>query len=141
MQATIVTLRTCLSLGLLTCMLEEFIKKEFIICMYDVDAEALNSVVNFGINTGDIWLENVQCFGSEEVLVDCSFSARVSPNCTHQEDIGVRCQPQQSEFRRCSYCRSLIIWKLVSGMVWGKKEGRREGGLGVEYLGGIWGGG
>ena len=95
--------------------------------MYDVDVEALNSVVNFGINTGDIWLEDVQCFGSEEVLVDCSFSARVSPNCTHQEDIGVRCQPQQSEFRRCSYCRSLIIWKLVSGMVWGKKEGRGAG--------------
>lgn len=60
-----------------------------------IGAEALNSVVGFGINSGDIWLENVQCFGSEVSLIDCSFTASVSPNCTHQQDIGIRCQPLQ----------------------------------------------
>ena len=45
---------------------------------------------NYGEGTGRIWLNNVQCTGSERTLMDCA-SNKVN-SCTHAQDSGVRCQ-------------------------------------------------
>lgn len=42
--------------------------------------------------TGSIFLDNVQCTGTESRLIDCPHSGVGTHNCGHSEDVGVRCQ-------------------------------------------------
>ena len=42
--------------------------------------------------TGRIWLDNVQCRGTETRLIDCPANTLGTHNCVHSEDAGVRCQ-------------------------------------------------
>ena len=42
--------------------------------------------------TGQIWLDNVQCRGTEARLIDCPANTLGSHNCVHVEDAGVSCQ-------------------------------------------------
>ena len=46
----------------------------------------------FTNGAGRIWLDNVQCRGTERRLIDCNANALGSHNCQHFEDAGVRCQ-------------------------------------------------
>ena len=48
---------------------------------------------SFGEGTGRIWLDNVECTGSERTLIDCTASSSGVNSCTHAQDAGVRCQP------------------------------------------------
>ncbi|NXD06091.1 MARCO protein, partial [Nothocercus nigrocapillus] len=41
--------------------------------------------------TGEIWLDNVNCRGTERSLLDCSKSPWGVHNCQHNEDAGVEC--------------------------------------------------
>jgi hypothetical protein len=41
--------------------------------------------------TGQIWLDDVSCFGSESRLVDCSHPPLGTHNCTHVEDVYLSC--------------------------------------------------
>jgi hypothetical protein len=45
----------------------------------------------FGQGSGQIWLDNVGCTGSETRLIDCPANIIGSHNCAHSEDAGVRC--------------------------------------------------
>ena len=52
----------------------------------------------FGQGIGPIWLDNVQCSGNEQFLVNCTANAIGVHNCGHYEDAGVRCSiPGASE--------------------------------------------
>ncbi len=53
-------------------------------------AEALSEAV-FGEGTGVIWLDNVQCAGSERVLMNCTANSSGNNSCTHAQDAGVSC--------------------------------------------------
>ena len=47
----------------------------------------------FGSGTGQIWLDNVQCRGVENRLVDCVHNGFGEHNCFHFEDAGIACPP------------------------------------------------
>lgn len=62
--------------------------------LYSVDAclgvEAPGQA-SFGEGAGQVWLDNTQCTGSEEEILDCSTSTSGVNSCTHAQDAGVRC--------------------------------------------------
>ena len=45
----------------------------------------------FGQGEGPIYLDNVQCFGNETNLLDCSSNG--APTCSHADDAGIQCIP------------------------------------------------
>lgn len=46
----------------------------------------------FGEGIGQIWLDNVQCTGSERELISCTANSSGANDCTHAQDAGVRCE-------------------------------------------------
>ena len=54
-------------------------------------AEALDPV-SIGGGGGRIWLDGVQCTGTERELIDCPASSNGINPCTHDQDARVRCQ-------------------------------------------------
>ena len=47
----------------------------------------------FTKSVGQIWLDNVNCHGTETRLIDCPANALGVHDCDHTEDAGVRCLP------------------------------------------------
>ncbi len=47
----------------------------------------------YGAGSGSIFLDNVNCGGTETRLVNCSANPIGQHNCVHAEDAGVRCLP------------------------------------------------
>ena len=56
----------------------------------DTGATAL-TLENVPDGTGQIWLDNVECLGTELRLIDCPANAIGTHNCVHHEDAGVVC--------------------------------------------------
>ena len=54
-------------------------------------ATAALSFSTFGQGSGNIWLDNLGCSGSEDCLGNCSHNGWGVHNCAHFEDAGVRC--------------------------------------------------
>ena len=57
-----------------------------------LDTAVLNAAA-FGEGTGRIWLDNVQCTGSERELRNCTSNSNGINSCTHAQDAGMRCSP------------------------------------------------
>ncbi len=90
----------------------------------------------FTNGVGQIWLDNVQCRGTETRLIACPANALGSHNCVHGEDAGVRCQGStvctQGTIRlqggtttqgRVEICNT-NIWGTVCDDFWGTVDAR-----------------
>jgi len=60
------------------------------VCIANVDSTILRDS-HFGGGNGSIFLDNVQCSGSEENLLSCPANPIGVHNCDHKKDAGVRC--------------------------------------------------
>jgi len=45
----------------------------------------------YGQGSGDIWLDNLNCVGTERSIVNCSHRGWGIENCGHYDDAGVKC--------------------------------------------------
>ena len=45
----------------------------------------------YGQGSGKIWLDNVNCIGTELTIENCSHNGWGIENCAHREDAGVKC--------------------------------------------------
>ena len=52
---------------------------------------SIGTGAEFGKGTGQIWLDNVDCRGTENMLSSCTASSWGVHNCDHIEDAGVVC--------------------------------------------------
>jgi len=50
------------------------------------------SMAYFGEGSGTIWMDNVECTGTESNLDECSHNGWGEENCSHGEDAGVSCE-------------------------------------------------
>ena len=45
----------------------------------------------YGAGSGPIYLDNVECYGNESLLQQCSHNGLRNHSCSHSEDAGVAC--------------------------------------------------
>ncbi|KAG7461574.1 hypothetical protein MATL_G00192570 [Megalops atlanticus] len=60
-----------------------------------VGATAWSHSAKYGPGTGKIWLDNVQCSGSEKSIELCRSRGWGNSDCTHDEDAGVICKDER----------------------------------------------
>jgi len=61
-------------------------------CIHFSTGASAVSFSQFGQGTGPILLDNVQCVGTEALLIDCPANPFGTHNCLHFEDAVVRCR-------------------------------------------------
>ena len=61
------------------------------LCYFFCSLGASAVSTGFTIGAGQIWLDDVQCRGTETRLIDCPANPLGIHNCGHIEDAGVRC--------------------------------------------------
>ena len=59
--------------------------------MLDVLQTWSHLCVGVFIGSGQIWIDDVLCTGSESSLLQCSHAGYGINNCQHSEDVGVNC--------------------------------------------------
>ena len=57
----------------------------------------------YGKGSGQIWLDNVLCVGTESTIGSCSHSEWGVNNCDHHEDASVKCSPPGTVISRYVY--------------------------------------
>ena len=58
----------------------------------------VSSEAFYGQGSGTIWLDNVNCIGTEVSITDCLHNGWGNENCDHGEDAGVKCSDLNGNF-------------------------------------------
>jgi len=66
----------------------------------------------FGRGTGQIWLDDLSCIGSEAQLFNCRHRGFGSHYCSHSEDAGLICEGKQKVFSVCYFCTLNWVYRL-----------------------------
>jgi len=53
----------------------------------------------FGEGSGSIWMDNVDCAGTESSLSECDHNGWGEENCSHREDAGVSCDQEATTYQ------------------------------------------
>ena len=61
-----------------------------------LDAVSAPTSAHFGAGSGQIWLDDVKCSGSESSIVNCPHNGWGVENCEHNEDASVICSSKPS---------------------------------------------
>ena len=69
----------------------ELVSMSFACMLPLLGASAVASIFTNG--DGQIWLDDVQCVGTENRLIDCPARPLGVHSCSHDEDAGVSCPP------------------------------------------------
>ena len=64
----------------------------------------------YGEGSGPIWLDDVNCVGTESFISYCSHNGWGSHNCDHREDASVNCRPGNLT---CCYTISLLLYQCL----------------------------
>lgn len=64
-------------------------------------------------NLGRIWLDNVDCDASDEILEECRFNPWGTNNCNHGDDVGVICRPGEYIYIYSSFNFMIIIFFFI----------------------------
>ncbi|XP_030832325.1 scavenger receptor cysteine-rich type 1 protein M160 isoform X1 [Strongylocentrotus purpuratus] len=66
--------------------------------------DALNFYLGSAPGSGPIWLDELKCTGEEGSLLECMHSGIQGHDCTHNEDVGVRCAGPDTSLKCVSSC-------------------------------------
>ena len=79
------------------------------------DAVSAPQSAHFGAGSGQIWLDDVNCAGSENSIVNCPHYGWGSHNCGHHEDASVVCSSKyvSSDFVSVTYMLHLCDTCLI----------------------------
>ncbi|XP_069576854.1 uncharacterized protein [Brachyistius frenatus] len=76
-----------------------------------------HSSAHFGQGSGQIWLDNVECSGSESSLSECQHRGFGTHNCGHGEDAGVVCSGDKIRVVGSTLCSGRV--EIYHSGVWG----------------------
>ena len=77
---------------------------------------AFNHFPHYGEGSGQIWLDNVECVGTELTIEDCSHNGWACHNCPHYKDIGVHCSLPDGN--NCSFVFACVyMCTIITGAV------------------------
>ncbi|KAJ0068225.1 hypothetical protein NL108_017694 [Boleophthalmus pectinirostris] len=68
------------------------------------------SVGTYGRGSGQIWLDNMHCSGTESVMTQCGHNGWANHNCGHDEDAGVTCLDTFEKPRILMSPGPVVIW-------------------------------